>query len=91
MADKALPYEVLKRVMRPAPMPTTARISLAVMQKEKPVPRRPGRAGRRGGDQRMLLAPYYREYELAWEAIPRSSARFRRILRGGCSLLLLLG
>ncbi len=39
----------------------------------------------------MLLAPYYRNYELAWEGDPESSERFRRILRIGLILLLLLG
>lgn len=39
----------------------------------------------------MLLAPYYRNYELAWEGDPESSARFRRILRIGLILLVLFG
>ncbi|HEY4750445.1 MAG TPA: AgmX/PglI C-terminal domain-containing protein [Steroidobacteraceae bacterium] len=29
----------------------------------------------------MLLAPYYREFDLPWEGDPESSARFRKILR----------
>jgi periplasmic protein TonB len=37
----------------------------------------------------MLLAPYYREYELPWEGDEESSARFRKILRIGLILLLL--
>jgi biopolymer transport protein TolR len=37
MADKALPYEVLKRVMATCTDADYGRISLAVMQKEKPV------------------------------------------------------
>lgn len=39
----------------------------------------------------MLLAPYYRKYELAWEGDPESSERFRRILRIGLILLLIFG
>ena len=39
----------------------------------------------------MLLAPYYRSYELAWEGDPESSQRFRKILRIGLILLLLFG
>jgi len=37
MADKALPYEVLKRVMATCTDADYGRISLAVIQKEKPV------------------------------------------------------
>ena len=39
----------------------------------------------------MLLAPYYRTYELAWEGDPESSARFRKILRVGPTVLLVPG
>jgi len=39
----------------------------------------------------VLLAPYYRSYELAWEGDPESSERFRRILRIGLILLLIFG
>lgn len=39
----------------------------------------------------MLLAPYYREFELPWEGDPESSARFRRILRVLLILLLIFG
>jgi TonB family protein len=39
----------------------------------------------------MLLAPYYRTYELAWEGDPENSARFRKILRVGLIVLLVLG
>jgi len=39
----------------------------------------------------VLLAPYYRSYELAWEGDPESSARFRKILRIGLILLLIFG
>jgi protein TonB len=39
----------------------------------------------------VLLAPYYRSYELAWEGDPESSQRFRKILRVGLILLLLFG
>ncbi len=38
MADKALPYEVLKKVMATCTAANYGRISLAVMQKDKPVP-----------------------------------------------------
>ncbi len=39
----------------------------------------------------MLLAPYYREFELPWEADPESDDRFRKILRVLLIVLLLLG
>jgi TonB family protein len=39
----------------------------------------------------MLLAPYYREYELPWEGEPEATERFRKILRNLLILLLLLG
>ena len=39
----------------------------------------------------MLLAPYYRQFELAWEGDSEASARFRRILRVGFIALLLFG
>ena len=39
----------------------------------------------------MLLAPYYREWELPWEGDPESSTRFRKILRVLLILLLLFG
>jgi protein TonB len=39
----------------------------------------------------VLLAPYYRSYELAWEGDPESSDRFRKILRVGLILLLVFG
>jgi len=38
MGDKALPYEVLKKVMTTCTAADYGRISLAVMQKDKPVP-----------------------------------------------------
>lgn len=38
MADKALPYDVLKKVMQTCTDANYGRISLAVMQKDKPVP-----------------------------------------------------
>jgi len=37
MADKAIPYDVLKRVMATCTAADYGRISLAVIQKEKPV------------------------------------------------------
>jgi TonB family protein len=39
----------------------------------------------------VLLAPYYRSYELAWEGDPESSERFRKILRVGLIVLVLFG
>jgi len=39
----------------------------------------------------MMLAPYYREYELPWEGDPESSQRFRKILRVLLIVLLVLG
>jgi protein TonB len=39
----------------------------------------------------MILAPYYREYELAWEGDPESSERFRKILRVLLVILVVLG
>jgi len=39
----------------------------------------------------MILAPYYREYELPWEGDPESSERFRKILRALLILLLIFG
>ena len=38
MGDKALPYEVLKKVMRTCTDADYGKISLAVLQKDKPVP-----------------------------------------------------
>jgi len=39
----------------------------------------------------VLLAPYYRSYELPWEGDPESSRRFRKILRVGLIILVLFG
>jgi periplasmic protein TonB len=39
----------------------------------------------------MLLAPYYREFDLPWEGDPESSARFRKILRVLLIVFVLLG
>jgi periplasmic protein TonB len=39
----------------------------------------------------VLLAPYYRNYELAWEGDPESSDRFRKILRVLLIAFLILG
>jgi periplasmic protein TonB len=39
----------------------------------------------------VLLAPYYRRYELPWEGDSEASQRFRRIVRVGLALLVLLG
>src|SRR2546429_1323185 len=36
----------------------------------------------------MVIAPYYRDFDLPWEGDPESSARFRKILR---VLLIILG
>ena len=38
----------------------------------------------------MLLAPYYREFELPWEDDPESNERFRKILKCLLALLILL-
>jgi protein TonB len=39
----------------------------------------------------VLLAPYYRLFELPWEGDSEASARFRTILRSGLVVLVLLG
>ena len=39
----------------------------------------------------MILAPYYREYELPWEGDPESAERFRKILRVLLIVLVVLG
>jgi len=39
----------------------------------------------------MLLAPYYREYDLPWDGDPESSERFRKILRVLLILLVIFG
>jgi TonB family protein len=39
----------------------------------------------------VLLAPYYRRFELPWEGDPEASARFHRILLIGLALFVLLG
>jgi protein TonB len=39
----------------------------------------------------MLLAPYYREFDLPWEGDPESSARFRKILRVLLIVFVVLG
>jgi TonB family protein len=39
----------------------------------------------------VLLAPYFRNYELAWEGDPEASERFRKILRVLLIILVLLG
>jgi len=39
----------------------------------------------------MILAPYYREFELPWEGDPEASERFRKILRVLIILLVLFG
>jgi outer membrane biosynthesis protein TonB len=39
----------------------------------------------------MLLAPYYREYDLPWEGDLEATARFNKILRVLLILLLILG
>ena len=39
----------------------------------------------------MLLAPYYREFELPWEGDPEASERFRKILTTLLVLLLIFG
>jgi periplasmic protein TonB len=39
----------------------------------------------------MILAPYYREFDLPWEGDPESSERFRKILRVLLIVLVVLG
>jgi TonB family protein len=39
----------------------------------------------------MLLAPYYREYDLPWEGDPEANQRFQKILRTLLIILVLLG
>jgi periplasmic protein TonB len=39
----------------------------------------------------MLLAPYYREFELPWEDDPESNERFKRILKWLLGILVVLG
>ena len=39
----------------------------------------------------MVIAPYYREFELPWEGDPEASARFRKILRVLLILFVLFG
>ena len=39
----------------------------------------------------MLLAPFYREFELPWEGDPESESRFRKILRVLLILLVIFG
>jgi protein TonB len=39
----------------------------------------------------VLLAPFYRQFELAWEGDSEAGARFRRILRIGLVVLVLFG
>jgi TonB family protein len=39
----------------------------------------------------MVIAPFYREYQLAWEGDPESESRFRKILRVLLVLLVVLG
>jgi TonB family protein len=39
----------------------------------------------------VLLAPYYRQFELAWEGDTEARARFRRILRVGLVVLVIFG
>src|SRR5256714_4045936 len=39
----------------------------------------------------MVIAPYYREFDLPWEGDPESSARFRKILRVLLIIFVVLG
>src|ERR1700731_1420502 len=39
----------------------------------------------------MVIAPYYRDFDLPWEGDPESSARFRRILRVLLIILVVFG
>ena len=69
MGDKSLPYDVLKKVMATCTDADYGKISLAVLQKEKPVDASSFKPGLRT-ESHVLLAPYYRSYELAWEGDP---------------------
>ena len=80
MADKSLPYEVLKKVMSTCTDADYGRISLAVIQKEKPVVAGQVRLPEATGSAHGKLAPFYREYELPWEGDPESS----RVSAGFC-------
>ena len=88
MADKALPYEVLKRVMATCTDADYGKISLAVIQKEKPVA-----AGYQAGVSHDMharsLLPRIRA-ALGGRS-EESSARFRKILRVLLILLVLFG
>jgi protein TonB len=39
----------------------------------------------------MVLAPYYRQYDLPWEGDPDASRRFRRLLIAGLALFVVVG
>src|SRR2546429_9752899 len=39
----------------------------------------------------MVIAPYYRDFDLPWEGDPESSARFRKILRVLLIILVVFG
>src|SRR5438067_13933445 len=39
----------------------------------------------------MVIAPYYRDFDLPWEGDPESSARFRKILRVLLIIFVVLG
>src|SRR5689334_20629376 len=50
----------------------------------------PRASSRRKEAYTVLLAPYYRSYELAWEGDPESSSLFKKLLRAGLILLVVL-
>ncbi len=39
----------------------------------------------------MVLAPFYRSYELPWEGDPESASRFRRLMLTGLAIFLVMG
>jgi periplasmic protein TonB len=58
--------------------------------RQGPGPRRVEAASVRAPATPMLLAPYYREYELPWEVEPEEQERFRKILWIGLAVLAFL-
>src|SRR4029077_3046529 len=67
-------------------MPTTgASRSRSFRRKSRSRPARSSRC------KTMVIAPYYREFDLPWEGDPESSARFRKILRVLLIILVVLG
>src|SRR6478752_2181457 len=51
----------------------------------------PASSRQNSAEATMVLAPYYRQYDLPWEGDPDSSRRFRRLLIIGLVLFVLGG